>query len=112
MNAQDEDGFTPLHYAIIERNYPFIRLLLQAGAKVDVQSKFNDSPKRYGDTPLSLAVEVNADKNIVRLFHVLPIILLLLSIENNPRISGMSSRFKLLPKDLVKQIISLLLKVT
>ena len=89
-----------------------MQLLKETSAKVDVQSKFNDSPKRYGDTSLSLAVEVNADKNIVRLFHVLPIILLLLSIENNPRISGISSRFKLLPKELVKQIISLLLKVT
>ena len=47
-NAQDIDGFTPLHSAVMANRYKVAARLLEVRAKVDLVSK-------HGDTPLSFA---------------------------------------------------------
>ncbi|MBQ0720976.1 MAG: ankyrin repeat domain-containing protein [Gammaproteobacteria bacterium] len=42
-NAQDLDGFTPLHAAVMANRYEIAARLLDVGAKVDVTSKFGDT---------------------------------------------------------------------
>jgi len=48
VNAKDNDGYTPLHYAAIKNKVDFARLLVEKGA--DVNAKSND-----GITPLHVA---------------------------------------------------------
>lgn len=44
VNAVDELGNTPLHYAALRRDIPTIKLLLEASAKLDVKNKNKESP--------------------------------------------------------------------
>jgi ankyrin repeat protein len=48
VNAQDTDGCTPLHYAVINMDAAMVELLLEAGADPKIADK-------GGDTPLALA---------------------------------------------------------
>lgn len=48
LEARDDDGFTPLHSAVMRRNTPLVYYLLKMGAAIDPVSL-------YGDTPLSFA---------------------------------------------------------
>ena len=48
INAQNQDGRTPLHMASFDRALEVVRLLLEHGADVEVKNK-------YGRTPLHLA---------------------------------------------------------
>ena len=50
LNAQNRDGQTPLHDAILTDNYPFARYLLQRGADLTIVNK-------EGNTPLHLAAQ-------------------------------------------------------
>jgi ankyrin repeat protein len=49
VNEADADGLTPLHIACINKNFDAANVLLQAGAHVDPQDK-------WGNTPLGRAV--------------------------------------------------------
>lgn len=49
INEPDADGLTPLHMACINKNYDAATELLEAGAHVDPQDK-------WGNTPLNRAV--------------------------------------------------------
>ncbi len=49
INEQDMDGFTALHYACVNQNFEITKILLEYGAKVDLQDK-------YGNPPLFRAV--------------------------------------------------------
>lgn len=56
VNEADTDGLTPIHIASINKSYDAANVLLQAGAHVDPQDK-------WGNTPLNRAVfEVGAAK--------------------------------------------------
>jgi ankyrin repeat protein len=48
-NTQDDDGWTPLHFAARGNSVEIVKLLLEASAAVDVRDAF-------GNTPLSNAV--------------------------------------------------------
>jgi cytohesin len=48
LNTRDQDGMTPLHWAVLGGQIETIRTLLSAGASPNV--------RRYGQTPLHLAV--------------------------------------------------------
>lgn len=52
VNALDENGFSPLHYAILSMSDPAVDLLLAAGADINRAT-------RDGNTPLHLAVGQN-----------------------------------------------------
>lgn len=49
VNEADDDGMTPLHHACIEKSYEAAKILLEAGAAVDVRDK-------WGGTALGRAV--------------------------------------------------------
>jgi len=59
VNAQDKDGYTALHYAVINGHAASVKLLLNAGADVNVQDK-------DGYTALHYAV-INGDAASVKL---------------------------------------------
>lgn len=44
VNAQDEDGDTPLHLAAFFEQYKMVELLGEAGANVDAKNRFLDTP--------------------------------------------------------------------
>lgn len=44
IDAQDEDGNTALHHAVIYRRYGIMRTLLDSGARVDIRNKGSASP--------------------------------------------------------------------
>ncbi len=44
IDAQDEDGNTALHHAVINRRYGIMRTLLDSGARVDIRNKGSASP--------------------------------------------------------------------
>jgi ankyrin repeat protein len=46
LDWQDEDGFTPLHWAVRDRSVEIARMLIDAGADLDVQDTWGS------DTPL------------------------------------------------------------
>src|SRR5439155_18991587 len=50
VNAASNDGYRPLHFAVRQESLPVVRLLLAAGAKIDVDDN-------QGRTPLRLAEE-------------------------------------------------------
>ncbi|MDR2807021.1 MAG: ankyrin repeat domain-containing protein [Puniceicoccales bacterium] len=59
INAQDKDGDTPLHWAVMKKNSEAVKLLLeQPGININAQDK-------DGDTPLHLAVK-NKDSETVK----------------------------------------------
>ncbi len=60
VNEPDADGLTPLHMACINKNYDGAKELLEAGAHVDPQDK-------WGNTPLNRAVFERDSANLVRL---------------------------------------------
>lgn len=60
VNEPDADGLTPLHMACINKNYDGAKELLEAGAHVDPQDK-------WGNTPLNRAVFEHDSANLVRL---------------------------------------------
>lgn len=55
MEANDDVGWTPLHYAAVGGNTRITQLLLQYGAQANAQTK-------RGSTPLHLAVAYNNNK--------------------------------------------------
>lgn len=59
VNAEDDDGNTPLFIAVESGNFPITKMLLVAGAKVNMTNKHNN-------TPLHVAVEMH-DENITKL---------------------------------------------
>ena len=61
LNVADSEGWTALHFAVQENNIIIARILLENGAKVDIQES-------YGNTPLSNAVfNCNGDGEMIKL---------------------------------------------
>lgn len=61
LNAFDDEGYTPLHYAVLAGNLPMIRFLLEAGADVNAHHLAS-----IGETPLG-AVARNCTYEVARL---------------------------------------------
>lgn len=59
VNERSVDGTTALHWAVYQRDLPFMQSLIDAGADVSVANE-------YGATPLSTAA-LDADPSVVRL---------------------------------------------
>ena len=69
VNAQDEDGYTPLHWCASTGNENLCRLLLEHNADVNIQDNLGYTPlhwiTRNGDENICrLLLEHNADANI------------------------------------------------
>ena len=64
-NAQDLDGFTPLHSTVMDNRYEVAVRLLDVGTKVDVASKFGDTPLSFARKPkiAELLLSHKADVN-------------------------------------------------
>ncbi|XP_073259061.1 transient receptor potential cation channel subfamily A member 1-like [Porites lutea] len=62
INRQDKSGKTPLHTAILSKQYHIVDKLLESGADVTI----NDDA---GDTPLHTAIHVGSDKLVLALLH-------------------------------------------
>ena len=61
INFQDENGYTPLHYAIQENKYELVIQLLDTGADFEL-------PNKYGNTALIRAVaSFRGDGRIIKL---------------------------------------------
>lgn len=60
INAQDNQKYTPLYFAVLSRKLDIIKILLDAGAKVNV-------PNNYGDTPLMRAANYGLDEAVALL---------------------------------------------
>ncbi len=66
-NAQDDDGFSPLHFAAQESLPDAARLLLAAGANPDVEDSFGNTPlaraahTEYGIQVIKLLLAAGAD---------------------------------------------------
>ena len=58
INRQDKSGKTPLHTAILSKQYHIVDKLLESGADVTI----NDDA---GDTPLHTAIHVGSDKLVL-----------------------------------------------
>lgn len=44
LNARDENGFTPLHWAVYRNHQPMIRYLIEQGADVDARDRGHATP--------------------------------------------------------------------
>lgn len=64
LNRQDSNGDTPLHTAVRQGNFSTVRVLLEAGAYIDMQN--ND-----GLTPLAVAIKEYNGKNQAALVRLL-----------------------------------------
>jgi ankyrin repeat protein len=60
INAQDRYGWTPLHWAVHEKNRDDVKVLLSRGADMDVKNAM-------GETPLEIA-EILRDEKLVAMF--------------------------------------------
>ncbi len=47
VDAQDDDGYTALHYAVLKSNVPMVKLLLDAGADPNKANRFGNTPFYY-----------------------------------------------------------------
>ena len=68
VNAQDDDGLTPLHYAALSGNVRIISLLLENGAVVNIPDKKGLDPLHYAAwqgymDPVGLLLSGGADAN-------------------------------------------------
>lgn len=68
LNVLNDDGYTPLHKAIINKNYLVVKLLLEKGADITVKTKWKESPlflalKYDNFTALQALLEKGADIN-------------------------------------------------
>ena len=68
VNAQDEDGLTPLHHAALSGNVRIISLLLESGAIVNIPDKKGLDPLHYAAwqgymDPVGLLLSGGADAN-------------------------------------------------
>ncbi|WP_374698212.1 ankyrin repeat domain-containing protein [Wolbachia endosymbiont (group B) of Limnophora tigrina] len=70
IDAQDENGLTPLHHAVANNNEESVKLLVECGAKVDVQDKNGHTPLHYATTRgyveiIEYLVESEANVNVL-----------------------------------------------
>ena len=47
LDRRDDEGYTPLHLAVIAGNRPVIKLLLKLGAKVNIVDNESHSPLHW-----------------------------------------------------------------
>lgn len=47
LHVQDEQGFTPLHMAVIGGNVPLLKLLVRKGADVDILDADGHTPSHW-----------------------------------------------------------------
>ena len=69
VNAQDDEGRTPLYYASHYGNQYAVRLLLDKGADLEIKSKDNDTAliatcRKHHEQVISLLVEAGADVRV------------------------------------------------
>jgi ankyrin repeat protein len=76
-NERDSDGRTLFHAATLQQNPAIIRLLNREGANVEIRKMKSGELKKtvdgcdvYGQTPLHLAVELNAQKVVEALLKI------------------------------------------
>jgi ankyrin repeat protein len=60
VNAQDHNGWTPLHEAVRSKNIEIVRFLLESGADVNLRTIRKDGGKQYpGGSTLYWALKFN-----------------------------------------------------
>ena len=71
IDARDNAGFTPMHFAAQQSQGPAVRALLQAGAEIDPQDGYGDTPlwraifnSRGDDATVAILLEAGADPDI------------------------------------------------
>ncbi len=62
INAQDEDGWTPLHIAAIKANKVLANLLVESGAKPDIKDNFGRVPLDYGGEEMKESIRSALEK--------------------------------------------------
>ena len=78
VNAQSEDGYTPLHLSAREGNKTLCRFLLEHNADANIQDKFGYTPlhwcvRKGNETLCRFLLEHNADANIQDKFGYTPL---------------------------------------
>ena len=66
-NIHDDDGRTPLYYAVSADNYKLSKLLIEAGANPDGVDSSYEGYRGNNNIPLSIACETCANLNIIKL---------------------------------------------
>ncbi len=66
---EDNSGWTPLHWAAVNRNEEITRMLIDANADVNVQDEYGDTPLHYatGNGRIKIArmlIDAGADLNV------------------------------------------------
>ncbi len=56
INSPNKDGMTPIHWAILQRHYPCITLLIQRGANMELKNE-------KGQTPPDMVQRLKGSKN-------------------------------------------------
>ena len=94
IDAQDDDGFTPLHYAVLKGHKGVVEALLEAGARTDVVNGDFETPLHVacsrGDVDIALVLIANGSSSSMRnLLEQTPLMVALMSPALAQDVSGL-----------------------
>ena len=84
-SIDDYNGDTPLHKAVWRKNHVLIKLLIAAGAKIDIANKYGETPLHFAfyktdNQTISILLEAGANINARNIYYKSPVDVLLANI--------------------------------